>query len=162
VTNHPDATKASVADAEAITVGGIAIDGFDPDVSTYVVDWPENAKIPALSAVPARSGARVRVTDGSSILSSTGSRFTTRTIKVASANGSVTRTYTVGFQRTDRDHRPVAAGGDGATGGSGGWPLSGMWGRRGSGAGSSGGAGLWSRATEWAEPREIPRAQGTK
>ena len=52
VTDHSDATKASVADAEAITVGGAAIDGFDPAVSTYVVDWPKNKKLPALSAVP--------------------------------------------------------------------------------------------------------------
>ncbi len=77
VTNHSDATKASVADAKAITVGGVAIDGFDPDVSTYVVDWPKNKGIPAVTAVPAQPGARVKVTDGSSVLSSTGSRFTT-------------------------------------------------------------------------------------
>ncbi|MFD7897174.1 glycoside hydrolase domain-containing protein [Streptomyces sp. NPDC059743] len=109
VTNYSDATRASVADAKAITVGGVAIDGFDPAVSTYVVDWPKNKKIPAVSAVPDRSGARVKVTDGSSVLSSAGPRFTTRTIKVTSANGSVTRTYTVGFQLTDRDDRPVGA-----------------------------------------------------
>ncbi|TXS54694.1 carbohydrate-binding protein, partial [Streptomyces sp. me109] len=107
VKNFSDATKASVADAKAITVGGVAIPGFDPNVSTYVVDWPKNARIPAVSAVPVQSGARVKVTDGSSVLSSTGHGFTTRTIKVTSANGSVTRTYTVGFQPTDRDDRPV-------------------------------------------------------
>ncbi|MFD1271170.1 cadherin-like beta sandwich domain-containing protein [Streptomyces kaempferi] len=109
VKNFADATKASVADAKALTVGGAAIDGFDPNVSTYVVDWPKNARIPAVSAVPAQSGARVKVTDGSSVLSSSGHKFTARTIKVTSANGSVTRTYTVGFQLTDRDDRPVAA-----------------------------------------------------
>ncbi|MFJ1595611.1 glycoside hydrolase domain-containing protein [Streptomyces sp. NPDC088261] len=105
VTNFPDATGASAADARAITVGGAAIDGFDPAVSTYVVDWPKSTRIPAVSAVPARVGARVRVTDGGSVLSSPGSRFTTRTVKVTSANGSVTRTYTVGFRPTDRDGR---------------------------------------------------------
>ncbi|WP_328582674.1 glycoside hydrolase domain-containing protein [Streptomyces sp. NBC_00370] len=104
VKNFPDATAASVADAKAITVGGAAIDGFDPNVSTYVVDWPKNARIPAVSAAPAQAGARVKVTDGSSVLSSSASRLTTRTIKVTSANGSVTRTYTVGFQLTDRDN----------------------------------------------------------
>ncbi|MGW5056105.1 glycoside hydrolase domain-containing protein [Streptomyces sp. NPDC004096] len=163
VTNHSDATKASVADAEAITVGGVAIDGFDPDVSTYVVDWPKNKGIPAVTAVPAQSGARVKVTEGSSVLSSTGSRFTTRTIKVTSANGSVTRTYTVGFQRTDRDHRPTAAGGhggDGGDGGSGHW-LPGTRGHGDNGAGLVGGAGLWSALTDWAEPLWIPRAQRT-
>ncbi|MGW4908950.1 glycoside hydrolase domain-containing protein [Streptomyces sp. NPDC004270] len=153
VTNFSDATKASVADAEAITVGGVAIDGFDPDVSTYVVDWPKGTRIPAVSAVPARSGARVKVTDGSSVLSSTGSRLTTRTIRVTSANGAVTRTYTVGFQSADRGHRPVAAGGDGAVAGSGTWA---------GGAGSVGGAGLWSRGTEWAETRGVPWAQSTR
>ncbi|MFI6247717.1 glycoside hydrolase domain-containing protein [Streptomyces sp. NPDC051016] len=102
VTNHPDATRASIADAEAITVGGVAIDGFDPDVTTYVVDWPRNARIPAVTAVPARPGARVKVTDGGSVLSAAGSRLTTRTIRVTSPNGSVTRTYTVGFQHAGR------------------------------------------------------------
>ncbi|MFJ5837963.1 glycoside hydrolase domain-containing protein [Streptomyces shenzhenensis] len=155
VTNFSDATKAGVADADAITVGGVAIDGFDPDVTTYVVDWPKNARIPAVSAVPAEPGARVKVTDGSSTLSSANSRFTTRTITVTSSNGSVTRTYTVGFQRTDRDHRPVAVGGDGGDGGAGG---PGTWGRGGQGAGSAGGAGLWSPATEWADTRGIPWA----
>lgn len=151
VTNYSDATEASVADAKAITVGGVAIDGFDPAVFTYVVDWPKNKKIPALSAVPARSGAQVKVTDGSSVLSSTGSRFTTRTIKVTSANGSVTRTYTVGFQLTDRDDRPVAAGGNGRAGGDaaiagpGLWPTSGLFGIR--------GTGLRSPALAWTEPR---------
>lgn len=154
VTDHSDATKASVADAKAITVGGVAIDGFDPAVSTYVVDWPKNRKLPALSAVPAQSGARVKVTEGSSILSSTGHRFTTRTIKVTSANGSVTRIYTVGFQLTDRDDRPVAAGGDAgdrATGASA--PRE----RGGDGADLAGGAGFWAPSTEWANPLWIPR-----
>lgn len=113
VTNVPDATKASVADVDAIRVGGAAIDGFDPAVSTYVVDWPKNAKVPSVTAVPAEPGERVRVTDGSPILSSTGSRLTTLTITVTSANGSVTRTYTVGFQQTDHDHRPATAGDNG-------------------------------------------------
>ncbi|WP_327235380.1 glycoside hydrolase family 92 protein [Streptomyces sp. NBC_01317] len=105
VTNFPDATKASVADARAIKAGGAALDGFDPEVSTYVVDWPKNERIPAVSAVPAHSGARVKVSDGGSVLSSTGSRLTTRTVKVTSANGSVTRIYTVGFRPTDRGDR---------------------------------------------------------
>ncbi|WP_327248651.1 cadherin-like beta sandwich domain-containing protein [Streptomyces sp. NBC_01320] len=145
VKNFSDATKASVADARAITVGGVSIDGFDPDVSTYVVDWPKNKRIPTVSATPAQSGARVKVTEGSSVLSSTGSRFTTRTIKVTSANGSVTRTYTVGFQPTDRDARPVAAGGNGGDRTSG---ASDLWGRVGNEAGFAGGAGFWAPATE--------------
>ncbi|MGW4879447.1 glycoside hydrolase domain-containing protein [Streptomyces sp. NPDC004262] len=145
VTNHSDATKASVADARAIKVGGVAIDGFDPDVSTYVVDWPENRGIPAVSAVPAEPGARVRITDGSAVLSSTGSRLTTRTIKVTSANGSVTRTYTVGIQRTDHDDRPGTGGGHGTVAGPGGWAAPG-----------TPGGGLWSPATEWALTRGRP------
>ncbi|MBO7936054.1 glycoside hydrolase family 92 protein [Streptomyces sp. S9] len=124
VTNFADATKASVADASAITVGGVAIDGFDPGVSTYVVDWPKNKRIPAVSAVPAQPGAGVKVTDGSSVLSSKGSRLTTRTIKVTSANGSFTRTYAIGFRPTSGDHQPSATGGH----------------------------GLWSPASEWEEP----------
>ncbi|WP_435134882.1 glycoside hydrolase domain-containing protein [Actinacidiphila sp. bgisy144] len=113
VTNVADATKASVADATGIKVGGTAIDGFDKDTATYVVDWPKNAKIPTVTAVPAEAGERVKVTDGSQVLSSTGSKLTTRTITVTSANGSVTRMYTVGFALTAKDHRPSAAGGKG-------------------------------------------------
>ncbi|MEU1620022.1 glycoside hydrolase domain-containing protein [Streptomyces sp. NPDC005722] len=156
VTNHPDATKAAVADAKAIKVGGVAIDGFDPDVSTYVVDWPNNAKTPSVSAVPAQSGARVKVTEGSSVLSSDGHRFTTRTIKVTSADGSFTRTYTVGFERTDRDHRPMAAGGDGRdeddrlTAGPG------LPGGGHDGTGSDDDAGFWATVTEWATHTWIP------
>ncbi|GAA2300945.1 glycoside hydrolase family 92 protein [Streptomyces kunmingensis] len=157
VTDFPDATKASAADASALTVGGTAIDGFDPDVSTYVVDWPKNARIPAVGAVTAESGARVKVTEGSDVLSSKGARFTARTIKVTSANGAVTRTYTVGFHRTDRDHRPTAAGGhdhDAGTGGPGRWTSSVPWNGQGHNSGSGGGGTeLWSPAGEWAQTR---------
>ncbi|MBP0457643.1 glycoside hydrolase family 92 protein [Streptomyces bomunensis] len=141
VTNFADATKASVADARAITVGGVAIDGFDPDVSTYVVDWPNNRKIPAVSAVAAEPGARVRVTDGSSVLTSSAHRFTTRTIRVTSANGSVVRTYTVGFQRSHPGHRPFASGGGGA------------------GRGYAG-AAVWSLVPDPAKKEGVPWARG--
>ncbi|MFD8418085.1 glycoside hydrolase domain-containing protein [Streptomyces sp. NPDC059466] len=164
VQNFSDATKASVADAKAITVGGVAIDGFDPKVSTYVVDWPKNARIPAVSAVPAQSGARVKVTDGSPVLSSSGHRFTTRTIKVTSANGSVTRTYTVGFQPRERDDRPFAAGGSSGyrdAGEASLWSVSGLSDPVGTGAGSVGGTAPWSPATEWTRPLGIRGAKGT-
>ncbi|WP_019981191.1 glycoside hydrolase domain-containing protein [Streptomyces sp. Amel2xE9] len=146
VTNHPDATRASVADARAITVGGAAIDGFAPDGTTYVVDWPRNRPIPAVTAVPAESGARVKVRDGGTVLTSPASRLITRTIAVTSPNGKVTRTYSVAFQRTDHDHRPAATGG-GAAGVPGGH-----------GGGSGPAPGLWSRGTEWARTRGVPRA----
>ncbi|MFI0235823.1 glycoside hydrolase domain-containing protein [Streptomyces sp. NPDC016845] len=100
VTNVPDATGASVADASALTVGGTALDGFDPDVSTYVVDWPKNGRIPAVGAVASASGARVKVRDGSDVVSSRGTRLTARTATVTSANGAVVQTYTVAFHRT--------------------------------------------------------------
>ncbi|MEU3356573.1 phosphatase PAP2 family protein, partial [Streptomyces sp. NPDC037389] len=103
VTDVPDATRASRADASAITVGGVPLEGFDPDVSTYVVDWPRHGRIPSVGAEAAGPGARVKVTDGSDTLSSSRSRLTTRTITVTSANGAYTRTYTVGFRwTTDR------------------------------------------------------------
>ncbi|MEW2165690.1 glycoside hydrolase domain-containing protein [Streptomyces sp. NPDC007084] len=156
VKNFSDATKASVADAKAITVGGVAIDGFDPDGSTYVVDWPKSVRLPAVSALPAQAGARVKVTDGGSVLSSAGARFATRTIKVTSANGSFTRTYTVGFRLTDRDDRPGAAGGHGGDRAAG---ASALWSPAGGGTGPGRGAGLWSPAAEWAAP---PRSAGGK
>ncbi|MGW0086095.1 glycoside hydrolase domain-containing protein [Streptomyces sp. NPDC003393] len=158
VKNHPDATKASVADARSITVGGLAVDGFDPEGSTYVVDWPKGGRPPAVSAVAAEPGARVKVTDGSSLLSSTGSRLTAYTITVTSANGAFTRTYTVGIQRTDNGHRPLWAGGDGSAAGTGGWDPGGRD-LGGLGSGSTGGTGLWSRAAEWSGTRGLlPRA----
>ncbi|MDT0614890.1 GH92 family glycosyl hydrolase [Streptomyces sp. DSM 40712] len=162
VTDFADATKASVADASAITVGGVPLDGFDPNVTTYVVDWPKRARIPAVGAVAAGSGARVKVTDGSSTVSSSSSRFTTRTITVTSASGSFTRAYTVGFQRTDHDHRSAAAGGDGAVRGPGRWTPSGPWDGGGAGTGSGGGAVLWSPTREWAASRGTPWAQGAR
>ncbi|WP_372511130.1 glycoside hydrolase domain-containing protein [Streptomyces cylindrosporus] len=131
VTNFSDATKASVADASAIKVGGVAIDGFDPNITTYVVDWPTNARIPTVSAVPTETGARVRITPGSSTVTSTDPAFTTRTIKVTSPNGSVTRTYTVGFHRTNGADR------------------------------TSTDAELWSSATAWADTRGIRQSQYT-
>ncbi|MFJ3670305.1 glycoside hydrolase domain-containing protein [Streptomyces sp. NPDC090106] len=130
VTDMVDATKASVADAEAITVGGLAIDGFDPDVSTYVVDLPKSAAVPSVTARPAQSGARVKVTNGSSVLSSAESRLTTRTITVTSANGAHTRTYTVGFHRTESGH---ALYGTGSASVPGLWPFAGAGGLTGGG-----------------------------
>ncbi|MGI5454295.1 glycoside hydrolase domain-containing protein [Streptomyces sp. CA-249302] len=133
VTNFSDATKASVADASAITVGGVTIDGFNPNVTTYVVDWPRSGRIPTVTAVPTQPGSRVKVTNGSPTVSSTTSGFTTRTIKVTSPNGSVTHTYTVGFNRTDRADRPAAADS----------------------------TELWSPGTAWADTRGIRRSKST-
>ncbi|GAA4589380.1 glycoside hydrolase family 92 protein [Streptomyces violaceoruber] len=140
VTNFPDATAASAAEAVAITVGGVALDGFDPDVSTYVVDWPRNGgRIPAVGAVTAASGARVKVTSGSSTVSSSQRGFSTRTLTVTSADGEFTRTYTVGFRPVEQHpHRPGAlrdTGGGGTAGGS--------------VAGGEVGGGHWSPAREW-------------
>ncbi|GAB1332428.1 hypothetical protein [Streptomyces sennicomposti] len=129
-------------------MGGAAIHGFDPDVSTYVADWPRNRPIPAVTAVPAQSGAGVEATDGGTVLTSAASRLITRTVKVTSPNAKVTRTYTVAFQRTDHDHRPAATGGGPA----------GTPGGHGGGSGPADAPGLWSRGTEWARTRGVPRA----
>ncbi|MFH9129522.1 glycoside hydrolase domain-containing protein [Streptomyces griseoaurantiacus] len=131
VTNFADATRASVADARSLTVGGAKLDGFDPAVSTYVVDWPSNRPLPAVTAAAAASGARVKVTDGGTVLTSGSSRLSTRKVTVTSANGAVTRTYTVGFLRTGHAHGPHPADG---TAGAGRIP---------------GGSPLWSPAREW-------------
>ncbi|MFC8875173.1 glycoside hydrolase domain-containing protein [Streptomyces ardesiacus] len=145
VTDVPDATRASRADASAITVGGVPLEGFDPDVSTYVVDWPRHGRVPSVGAEAAGPGARVKVTDGSDTLSSSRSRLTTRTITVTSANGAYTRTYTVGFRWTTDRLPPwwTASDGHGGDGGTGG--------------------GLWSPAREWEAARGgMPRAQGVR
>ncbi|MBU6531512.1 glycoside hydrolase domain-containing protein [Streptomyces mayonensis] len=141
VTGFPDATKASVADASALTVGGAPVDGFDPEVGTYVVDWPKHGRIPAVGAVAAASGARVKVTDGSRTVSSSLPGFTTRTVTVTSANGEHSRTYTVGFQRIDHAPRPPWSGGPGGPGG--------PWNQGGGGGGGHDDTGLWSPSREW-------------
>lgn len=98
----------------------------------------------------------MKVTVGGSVLSSAGSRFTTRTVRVTSANGSVTRTYTVGFRLTARYERPAAAGGgDREAGGPGSWSTGGGE------AGSADGARFWSPEAEWAERVGVPGAHGT-
>ncbi|GHI93726.1 glycoside hydrolase domain-containing protein [Streptomyces olivaceus] len=149
VTNFPDATRAAVADASALTVGGVPLDGFDPGVGTYVVDWPKHGRIPAVGAVAAESGARVKVTDGSRTVSSARPGFTARTVTVTSADGEHSRTYTVGFRRTDHDHRPPWSGGPGGPGGPGGHGD--PWNR--GGRGGPDGTGLWSPAREWEDAR---------
>ncbi len=57
-----------------------ALDGFDPEVSTYVVDWLEHGRIPAVGAVARGVGrAGVKVVGGSSTVSFPQRGFTTRT-----------------------------------------------------------------------------------
>ena len=80
-----------------------------------------------MGAVAAASGARVKVTHGSRTVSSSLPGFTTRTVTVTSANGEHSRTYTVGFQRTDHDHRPPWSGGPWNQGGGGGHDDTGLW-----------------------------------
>lgn len=101
----------------------------------------------------------MKVTKGGSVLTSPGAGFTTRTIRVTSANGRVTRTCTVGFRSTDREGRPVSADGIGGTGTSSGTTgigsdrggsVAGFWPAGYAGTGSGDGTGRWSPATEWA------------
>lgn len=74
----------------------------------------------------------MKVTVGSSTVSSSERGFTARTITVTSANGAFSRTYTVGFRPAERQH-PHGPGG--------GWDA---------GRGTApGGGGLWSPAREW-------------
>ncbi len=69
VTNVEDATAQSVSTATSITVDGTAIDGFDEDTRTYVVDWPAYLDLPTVTAAASEPDAAVSVSDGSSIVS---------------------------------------------------------------------------------------------
>ncbi|WP_312034167.1 glycoside hydrolase domain-containing protein [Actinoplanes sp. TBRC 11911] len=91
VTNYPDDTEASVATASSLTVDGVAVDGFDADTQTYMVDWPKNRRLPSVAAKPTEHGAKVSAStakDGTTVLT------------VRSPNGQVSRRYTVAFFRT--------------------------------------------------------------
>ncbi|MFI7609313.1 glycoside hydrolase domain-containing protein [Micromonospora sp. NPDC049366] len=99
VTNYPDDTKASVATAASLTVDGVAVDGFDARTQTYMVDWPKNRRLPAVVARPTEHGAKV---------SASTAKDGTRVLTVTSANGQLSRSYTVAFYRTADDHRPSA------------------------------------------------------
>ncbi|MET7751171.1 glycoside hydrolase domain-containing protein [Micromonospora sp. NPDC005367] len=100
VTNHPDDTTASVATASSLTVGGVAVDGFDAGTQTYMVDWPRNRRLPTVVAQPTEHGAKVSVSTA---------KDGTRALTVTSLNGQFSRRYTVAFFRTADDHRPGSA-----------------------------------------------------
>ncbi|MFK3983892.1 glycoside hydrolase domain-containing protein [Micromonospora sp. NPDC050397] len=97
VTNYPDDTKASVATASALTVDGVAVDGFDAGTQTYMVDWPKNRRMPTVAARPTERGAKVSTSTG---------KDGTRVLTVTSSNGQISRRYTVAFFLTGDDHRP--------------------------------------------------------
>jgi hypothetical protein len=99
VTNYSDQTADSVDTLSRIEVAHTAIDGFDADTSTYVVDWPEGTKAPDVRGVPSASGATTKVT-------STGKRSEKR-ITVTSADSEEKKTYRVLLHRTADDHVPA-------------------------------------------------------
>lgn len=120
VTNYANATQRSVATASSITVAGTAIDGFDPETRTYVVDWPSGRPLPSVAATPAVTGATV----------STAAPFAgivrpfaadasprSRTLTITSADGHSSQAYTVVFWETADSHLPggVTDPGDGGT-----------------------------------------------
>ncbi|MCS4277452.1 putative alpha-1,2-mannosidase [Mycetocola sp. BIGb0189] len=113
VTNYADETAQSVAAARGITVAGVTIDGFTPEVRSYVVDWPANHALPTAAVLPAADGT-VGTTGLAGILpgvQAAGVRAagsdTVRTFTVASGNGDVVRTYTVAFNITADNHLPA-------------------------------------------------------
>lgn len=106
VTNHADATSASVAQASSISVDGTALTSFDPATRGYVVDWPASEPLPVVTAT-ATDGATVTTATGGALGSSLDG-FASDHITVTSANGQHTTVYDVGFHRTADDHRPGA------------------------------------------------------
>lgn len=104
--NAPD--NAALA---AIDVDGVIIGGFDADVLTYVVAWPEDRSLPQVGAQTATDGAHVDIqagVTGFELLGGAGngmlgaarvvaSGTPTMTITVESADGSTTQTYSLAF-----------------------------------------------------------------
>lgn len=127
----PDDTNATL---QSIQVAGVAIDGFAPEVGTYVVDWPESLDLPDVSATSTIDDAVVEITAGTpvmNVVTGGGGPMSTAvaviggapqmTISVTSSDGSVTEQYTVEFYLTADNHLPAAVsdGGDGDDGGAG-------------------------------------------
>ena len=80
----------ATAQLETLTVGGEAIEDFDPDQKDYTVTLPYGAKVPEVKATAADHGTVFvlpALTNQSAAM-----------IQVASENGKVTETYTVQFQ----------------------------------------------------------------
>lgn len=132
------APSSSLDDATlaAIDVDGVILGGFDPQVSTYVVSWPENRALPEVGAQTSAEGASVTIeagVTGLELLGGTGrgaagaARLVapgavTMTITVESADASVTQTYAVVFAQGAGVTLPselVADGGDGSGDGAG-------------------------------------------
>ncbi len=167
VTNATDATAQSDVSASAITVAGVPIDGFDPVTRTYVVDWPADRDLPAVSAAPASTGATAAAGQlpGATLrplvaaaAAQAGSLSGTRTITITSADKAHTGTYVVAFWATSDDHLPAAVGadpGDGGAGGEGpgnGGSTSPSGGSDGAGSGTAGASRLPFTGTNSPEP----------
>ena len=142
--NYTDATQQAVATAKAITVGGVAIDGFDAETRTYVVDWPAGKALPTVTAKPSVDGATVtaaapslRIADPLAAADAIDPR--SQKVTVTSADGKATRTYTVAFW--------ITAVVDPGTPGGPGTPGTGGNGAGGNGAGAGGGSGTGKPGT---------------
>jgi len=157
VGNYADKTQQAVATAKAITVGGVAIDGFDAETRTYVVDWPRDKALPAVSAKPTVDGATVRTATPALRLADplvTADALDARSQKVTvtSADGRATRTYTVTFWITAAADPGTPGGGPGT-----GTPGAG----NGAGNGAAGGGGAGNGAGGIGSPRPGIAANGS-
>lgn len=130
VLGHTDATAQSVATAAGLTLDGVAVSGFSPDTSAYVIDVPAAARtaptgraqhsvgpvvgaVPVIGATATAAGASVKVEEGGHALTSEldGAQVHGFTVTVTSANGEVTRRYDIALNLL-----PVKGGtGDGGT-----------------------------------------------
>lgn len=142
VTNYADATQRSVATASAISVAGVAIDGFDPATRTYVVDWPAGRALPVVAAKATTDGATVSVVEPAaarfrSLAAIDDASARSRTVTVTSADGDSSQTYTVAFWVTADAHLPGGVVDPGTGGGT----DPGTPGEPGTGPGTGGGSG---------------------
>ncbi len=136
VTDSPDATRASVADASRAHRRGRRTRRVRPGRVHVRRGLAEEHAHPGRRCGDRRVG-RAGEGDRRQLHGVVVQRgFTTRTVTVTSANGAFTRTYTVGFQPVEQrpPHWPGAAPGAADT------PA---------GPGGTGGGGLWSPVREW-------------
>jgi predicted alpha-1,2-mannosidase len=104
VTNYQNQTDQNVATLSGVAIDGARIDGFEPETRTYMVDWPQRAATPKVSAAATVSGADVRVKPRS--VSGKAAGESGWDIRVTSANGKENENYRVLLHTTAADHTP--------------------------------------------------------
>ncbi|MFZ9046567.1 MAG: hypothetical protein ACO2ZZ_11930, partial [Cyclobacteriaceae bacterium] len=89
---YKESNPAADASLSSITVDGSLLDGFNPNITEYVVTLPEGTTaVPLVAATASQSDATLVITDATEIPGET-------VIIVTAADGVTNQTYTIGFE----------------------------------------------------------------